>query len=93
VLATLRPHLSLYAPAEPSRRGTDPVVAAALAAAAPPGEATAPTEAAPPDIVTARITAVASGPGKARVERVAVVRTGAALANGYSVLAWGDRLD
>jgi general secretion pathway protein K len=92
VLAALRPHLSLYAPAEPSRRGTDPVVAAALAMAAQSGEAT-PTEPTPPDVVTARITAVASGPGKARVERIAVIRTGAALANGYAILAWGDRLD
>ena len=93
VLAALWPHLSLYAPAEPSRRGTDPVVAAALAMAAQSGEATTQTEPTPPDIVTARITAVASGPGKAEVERIAVVRTGAALAGGYAVLAWGDRLD
>ena len=93
VLAALWPHLSLYAPAEPSRRGTDPVVAAALAMAAQSGEATTQTEPTPPDIVTARITAVASGPGKARVERIAVVRSGAALPNGYAVLAWGDRVD
>ena len=43
--------------------------------------------------MTARITAVASGPGKARVERIAVVQTGAQLVNGYTVLARGDRLD
>jgi general secretion pathway protein K len=93
LLAALRPHLSLYAPVEPSRRGSDPVVAAALATLAQSGEATAPTEPSPTDLVTARIMAVASGPGKARVERIAVVRIGAALANGYTVLAWGDRLD
>ena len=93
VLAALRPHLSLYAPAEPSPRGTDPVVLAALAAVAPAGDATAPSVPTPPDILTARITAVASGPGRARVERIAVVRIGAALTNGYAVLAWGDRLD
>jgi general secretion pathway protein K len=93
VLAALRPHLSLYAPAEPSPRGTDPVVLAALAAVAPAGDATAPSVPTPPDIVTARITAVASGPGRARAERIAVVRIGAALPNGYAVLAWGDRLD
>jgi general secretion pathway protein K len=93
VLAALRPHLSLYAPAEPSRQGSDPVVAAALATVAQSGEATTPTAATTPDVVTVRITAVASGPGKARVERIAVVRTGAALANGYTVLAWGDRLN
>jgi general secretion pathway protein K len=90
VLAALRPHLSLFAPSEPSRRSADPVVAAALAAVAQSGDTAAPT---PPDIVTARITVAASGPGKARVERIAVVRIGAALANGYAVLAWGDRLD
>jgi general secretion pathway protein K len=90
VLAALRPHLSLFAPAEPSRRSSDPVVAAALAAVAQSGDTAAPT---PPDLVTARITVVASGPGKARVERIAVVRIGAALVNGYAVLAWGNRLD
>ena len=90
LLAALRPHLSLFAPAEPSRRSPDPVVAAALAAVAQSGDTTAPT---PPDMSTARITVVASGPGKARVERIAVVRIGAALVNGYAVLAWGDRLD
>jgi general secretion pathway protein K len=93
VLAALRPHLSLYAPAEPSRQGSDPVVAAAAAMVAQSGDATTPTQSTPPDIATARITAVASGPGKARTERIAVVRIGAALANGYTVLAWGDRLD
>jgi general secretion pathway protein K len=92
VLAALRPHLSLYAPAEPSRQGTDPVVAAAAAKAASSSEAATPA-ATTPDVVTARITAVASGPDKAEVERIAVVRTGAALAGGYAVLAWGDRLD
>jgi general secretion pathway protein K len=93
VLAALRPHLSLYAPAEPSRRSSDTVVAAALATATQSGEAATPTEPTPPDVVTARITAVASGPGKARIERVAVVRIGASLANGYAILAWGDRID
>jgi general secretion pathway protein K len=91
VLAALRPHLSLYAPAEPSPLGSDPVVVAALGAVAQSGGTTAPVAA--PDIVTARITAVASGPGRAQVQRMAVVRIGAALTNGYTVLAWGDRPD
>jgi hypothetical protein len=40
-----------------------------------------------------RITALASGPGNARVTRTAVVRTGATLPQGYAVLAWGNSLN
>jgi hypothetical protein len=43
--------------------------------------------------VTARIKALAAGPGTARVGRVAIVTIGAAQTNGYRVLAWGDRFD
>lgn len=93
VLAALRPHLTLYGPAEPNPRGSDPVVRAALAIVAQTGDQQASVDPTPPDIVVARITAVASGPGKAKVERAAVVRIGAALANGYSVLAWSDRVE
>jgi general secretion pathway protein K len=93
VLAALRPHLSLYAPAEPDPQGSDPVVQTALAVIAQSGGTGLVVDPTPPDIVTARITAVASGPGKASVERAAVVRIGAALPIGYSVLAWGNRVE
>jgi general secretion pathway protein K len=92
VLAALRPHLTLYGPAEPSPTGTDPAVRTALAVVSRAGDASAPTDPTPPDIVTARITALAAGPGNARAERVAVARIGAALQNGFSILAWGDRI-
>jgi general secretion pathway protein K len=93
LLALLRPHLTLYGPAEPNPAGGDPAVATALAMVAQSGGESAPVDPTPPDIVTARITALASGPGNARVQRVAVVRIGAALPNGYTVLAWGNQVD
>ena len=94
MLAALRPHLSLFAPAEPSRQGSDPLVAAAAARVAQSGgDATTPAQSAPPEVATVRIAAVAFGPGQARVQRVAVVRAGPALPNGYTILAWADRLD
>jgi general secretion pathway protein K len=93
VLAALRPHLTLYGPAEPNPSSSDPAVRAALAAVTQSGGEQTPAASTPPEIVTARITAVAAGPGNARVARIAVVRLGAALPNGYTVLAWGDRLD
>jgi general secretion pathway protein K len=93
MLAALRPHLSLYAPAEPSPAGSDPIVQVALAVVAQSANGLAAVDPTPPDIVTTRITAVAAGPGKASVQRVAIVRLGAALANGYTVLFRGDRVD
>jgi general secretion pathway protein K len=93
VLAALRPHLTLYGPAEPSLAGGDPAVRTALAMVMQSGGGPPPTDPTPPDIVTARITATAAGPGDARVQRVAIVRVGAALPNGYTILAWGDRVD
>jgi general secretion pathway protein K len=90
VLRAIRPHLTLFGPAEPSPAGSDPVVAAAIAVARQ-GSPLAPTvNQLLPDQLTVRITAVASGPGNARVIRSAVVRTGATLPRGYSVLAWGS---
>jgi general secretion pathway protein K len=86
-LAALRPHLTLYGPAEPNPAGSDPVVRAALAIVAQLGSGATPTDQTPPDIMTARISAMAFGRGKARVERTAVVRIGAVLPNGYTVLA------
>jgi general secretion pathway protein K len=94
VLASIRPHLTLFGPPEPSPMTTDPIVAAALALLAPQaGAATPLANQPPPDLLTVRITALASGPGNARVHRTAVVRVGPALPRGYSVLAWGQSLD
>jgi general secretion pathway protein K len=89
-LAAIRPHLTLFGPPEPTPATTDPIVKAALALIAQAGPAVPSANQAPPDQLTARITAVASGPGNARVTRSAIVRTGAALPGGYSVLAWAS---
>jgi hypothetical protein len=52
-----------------------------------------PGPAAAPDALMVRITALAVGPGNARVTRIAVVRTAATLPQGYAVLAWGSSLN
>jgi general secretion pathway protein K len=94
VLAAIRPHLSLFGPAEPDAAHADPVVAAILAAVAP-GTPIAASRRNPQaqDVVTARITADADGPGNARVRHVAVVRVGETLPGGYAILAWDSGLD
>jgi len=93
VLTALRPHLSLFAPSLPDPAHADPIVAAALVALATAGTPGAPAPAAAASQATVRITAVAEGPGGARVTRGAIVRTGSSLPQGYAVLAWGSRLD
>jgi general secretion pathway protein K len=98
MLTAIRPHLTLYGPPEPSPATADPVVAATLALTSPTGSSPSgqplvqPSQTAP-DALTVRITALASGPGNARVIRTAVVRTGATLPQEYAVLAWGDSLN
>ena len=96
VLMAIRPHLTLFGPPEPNPATTDPVVAAALALSSPtesspPGQPVQPNQ--PSEALTVRITALASGPGNARVTRTAVVRTGETLPQGYAVLAWGSSLN
>jgi general secretion pathway protein K len=88
-LAAIRPHLTLFGPAQPSSATPDPIVAAALAEA---GQATAAPSAVqpPPDMLTIRVTATAIGAHDARVTRAAVVRLGAMLPSGYEILAWHD---
>jgi general secretion pathway protein K len=93
VLAAIRPHLTLFGPAEPSPATTDPVVAAALALSTPAGQPVAQANQPTPDALTVRVTALASGPGNASVTRTAVVRTGTTLPQGYTVLAWGNNLN
>jgi general secretion pathway protein K len=94
VLAAIRPHLSLFGPPQPDAAHADPVVAAILAAVAP-GNPIAASQRNPqaPDVVTARITADADGPGNARVRHVAVVRVGEMLPGGYAIFAWDSGLD
>ncbi len=87
IFAAIRPHLSLFAAAEPSLTQADPVVLAALAAigrAGPAGSRPAPRQS---EIVTARIAAIAQGPGKARARRAAIVRI-MPRPGTYLVLAW-----
>ena len=92
LLAALRPHVTLFGPAEPNAASADPIVAAALAFAGEDPSITT-TAAASPDVVTARINATADGPGTAQVTRVAIVRIGAVAARGYALLAWGDTVE
>jgi general secretion pathway protein K len=89
VLAAITPHLTLFGPPQPNLTTTDPVVATALALLGPQtGQPLSPASSAISDLLTVRITALASGPGNARVVRTAVVRIGANLPQGYTVLAW-----
>ena len=94
VLAAIRPHLTLFGPQEPDPATTDPVVAATLTLSARQA-GPAPTQAgsATPELLTIRITALASGPGNAHVIRTAVVRIGPNSPQGYSILAWGNSTD
>ncbi|HEY1260058.1 MAG TPA: hypothetical protein VGF34_12505 [Stellaceae bacterium] len=93
VLAALRPHLTLYGPAEPNPNSPDPVVAAALARLPHTGNASSPADQQTPDLQTVRIIATAQGPGNARVSRTAIVQIGTMLPAGYNVLAWRSRID
>jgi general secretion pathway protein K len=93
VLAAMRPHLTLFGPPEPNPAGADPVVAAALSLLPQAPQAVSTRNPTTPDLLTVRITAVAIGPGNARVTRAAIVRIGATLPGGYSVLAWGSGFD
>jgi general secretion pathway protein K len=88
VLASIRPHLTLFGPPEPSATSADDYVAIALAEARAQlgGSLSQP----PPDVFTTRITAIGYGPKDARVTRAAIVRFGTVLPSGYAVLAWGD---
>jgi general secretion pathway protein K len=96
VLAAIRPYLTLYSDQGPEPEHADPVVASALALA----ERLTPVPSSVPnldipinDTKTARITAVAYGPGSAEVRTVAVVRVGNGEPDGYEVLARDGGLD
>jgi general secretion pathway protein K len=93
LLAELRPHLTLFGPPEPNRTNADPVVVAALAQIPQLAQAASPVNVGPADLLTVRIRAEALGPGNARVARAAIVRVGSTLPQGYTILAWGSRVD
>ncbi len=94
LLAALRPHLTLFGPAEPNPASADPVVSAALAlvGAAAPSTITAIPAASnsPLGIITLRIHATAPGPGNAQVTETAVVRFTPFATQGYTLLAWDN---
>jgi len=103
LLDALRPHLSLFGPAEPKASAADPVVTAAIAlagravASAGPALAGSAAPAAAPDalkdVVTVRIIAIAHGPGNARAGRTATARVGAVNDRGYALLTWESGAD
>ena len=90
--AALKPHLTLYGPAEP-KPGIDPIVTAALAQVPQLGGGAPPPAPTPQDTLTVRIIAAAVGPGNAHVTRAAVIQVGSSLPQGYAVLAWGPAVD
>jgi len=95
IFVAIRPHLTLFGPPNPNPTTTDPVVAAALtlSLSPAPGQPVVAATQPPADVLSLRITALASGPANARVVRTAVVRIGSALPQGYTILAWGSGLE
>jgi general secretion pathway protein K len=87
-LAALRPHLSLFAPAQPNPRHADPIVAAALEVVARASAGAALLTGASAENRTVRIAVVAHGPNNAVVTRTAIVKVGPAQAGGYAIVAW-----
>jgi general secretion pathway protein K len=93
ILVAIRPHLTLLGPAQPNPLNADPIVTAALSQTPAGSQIPAPANQAAETPVMVRVTATASGPGNARVQRSAIVRVGAALPGGYIVLAWRGSFD
>jgi general secretion pathway protein K len=92
-LAAIRPHLTLFGPAEPNSLNADPIVIAALSQIRAGSQIPAQANQAAEDPVVVRVTASASGPGNARVQRSAIASVGATLPGGYKILAWGGSVD
>lgn len=86
IFAAIRPHLSLFAQARPDAAHADPVVRSALAALGPADQGAAPRAPAAATF-TARINAIAHGPGNAKSRRSAVIRVDVR-SQSYQVLAW-----
>jgi general secretion pathway protein K len=93
ILAAIRPHLTLFGPAQPNPLNADPIVMAALSQTQAGSQIPAPANQAAETPVMVRVMATALGPGNARVQRSAIVRVGAALPGGYIVLAWRGSFD
>jgi general secretion pathway protein K len=91
-LEAIRSHLTLFGPSNPNPNSNDPVVSAALAELPKTGAAT-PVNPPPAALATTRITAIAVGPGNARITRTAIVRIGAMLPRGYELLYWGKAIE
>src|SRR5215475_3735658 len=93
ILAAIRPHLTLFGPAQPNRLNADPTVTAALSQTQAGSQTPAPANQPAETQAMVRMTATALGPGNARVQRSAIVRVGTTLPGGYMVLAWGGSFD
>jgi general secretion pathway protein K len=87
VFAAIRPHLSLFAPAEPVLARADPVVRMAVASLGRSEPSGRPARQS--GIPIARITVLAEGPGNSRASRTAIVRV-APRARSFAVLSWSD---
>ena len=93
VLAAIRPHLTLFGPAQPNPLNADPIVTATVSQIQAVSQVAVPANQAPENPVIVRMTASGLGPSNARVQRSAIIRVGAALPGGYAVLAWGSGFD
>ncbi|MGC2415793.1 MAG: hypothetical protein WA459_24235 [Stellaceae bacterium] len=89
VFDAIRPHLSLFAPAEPNMAQADPVVKAAMAALGRSAAAAPPLASQQSNVFTARITVIARGPGNAQATRTAIARITPG-SGAYTVLAWNS---
>jgi len=88
LFAALRPHLTLFGPAQPDPTGADPEVTAALALAGQLAPISGPSPQGAQDRFTVRIRALAQGPRNALATRTAVGRIGPELGKGYALLTW-----
>jgi general secretion pathway protein K len=87
VFDAIRPHLSLFSPAEPNMAQADPVVKAAMAALGRSAAAAPAPASQQSNVFTARITVIARGPGNAQATRTAIARITPGSGT-YTVLAW-----
>lgn len=86
VYAAIRPHLSLFAPAEPRIDRADPVVASALRALGQNATGSL-AETRQSDLRTLRIAVSVEGPSGARSSRTAIARLSRGSAS-YKILSW-----
>jgi general secretion pathway protein K len=89
IFGRILPHLTLFGPGSPSKTSADSVVAAALADLLVQERGPSAFDP-PPDILVARINAIAYGANHALATRQAVSRVGQLFSQGYQLLAWSD---